>query len=279
VLKPFADRTTFTEARLSKDELQQLVDEAAKTGALDEHTTELTSRALQFDTLTGADIMVPRNRIVALPRDAPRDAIQRCLLEERHSRIPVYEGTLDNIVGYVTATDLLPLAWEGRLFVLADVLRPVKLFIETTPAPQLLQFMQLERQRLAILLDEHGAVAGLVTFEDLVEELVGEFLGENERQAASMVRQPDGALLVRGDTAIRDVSRELEVPLEEPAGITTLSGLCGALSGGVVPQRGARLASLTGAVLEVLDASARAVRRVRVVPPAGARARRPTPAA
>src|SRR6188768_3356243 len=173
VLKPFADRTTFTEARLSKEEIQQIVEEAAKTGALDEHTTELTSRALEFQSLTGADIMVPRNRIVALPKNATLEAIQRCLLEERRSRIPVYEGTLDNVVGYVTAVDLLPLAWERKLFVLADVLRPVKIFIETTPAQQLLLFMQRERERLAILADEHGAVAGLVTFEDLVEELVG----------------------------------------------------------------------------------------------------------
>src|SRR5262249_7054283 len=157
VLKPFADRTNFMEARLSKQELQALVEEAAETGVLDEHTTELASRALEFEGLTGADIMVPRNRIVALPRNAGHDTIQRCLLEERRSRIPVYEGSLDNVIGYVTATDLLPLAWEGRLFVLDDVLRPVKLFTETTPAPQLLQFMKQERQRLAILVDEHGA--------------------------------------------------------------------------------------------------------------------------
>jgi len=267
VLRPFADRTNFVEARLSREELQKLVEEAAESGALDRHTTELTSRALEFETLKGSDIMVPRNRIVALPRNASRQDIQRCLLEERRSRIPVYEGVLDNVIGYVTAKDLLPLAWEGRLFVLDDVLRPVRVFIETTPAAQLLQFMKQERQRLAILVDEHGAVAGLVTFEDLVEELVGEFFGEHDRQADPILREPDGALLVRGDVGIRDVSRELGTPLEEPEGITTIAGLCGALAGGVIPQRGARLAARDGTVLVVLDASPRAVRRVRVIPP------------
>jgi len=267
VLRPFADRTNFVEARLSREELQQLVEEAAESGALDRHTTELTSRALEFETLKGSDIMVPRNRIVALPRNASRQDIQRCLLEERRSRIPVYEGVLDNVIGYVTAKDLLPLAWEGRLFVLDDVLRPVRVFIETTPAAQLLQFMKQERRRLAILVDEHGAVAGLVTFEDLVEELVGEFFGEHDRQADPILREPDGALLVRGDVGIRDVSRELGTPLEEPEGITTIAGLCGALAGGVIPQRGARLAARDGTVLVVLDASPRAVRRVRVIPP------------
>jgi putative hemolysin len=268
VLKPFADRTTFIESRVSKEEIQLIVDEAAKSGALDQHTTELASRALQFEGLTGSDIMVPRNRIVALPRKATQEMIRRCLLEQGHSRVPIYDGNLDNMVGYVTAKDLLPLAWEGTLIVLSDVLRPVKLFIETTPAIQLLQFMQSERQRLAMLIDEHGAIAGLVTFEDLVEELAGEFFSEHDRKAADpMIREPNGTLLVRGEIAIRDVRRELDIEIDEPDGISTIAGLCGVLAGGVVPQRGARLAAQGGVVLVVVDSSPRTVRRVRVIPP------------
>jgi putative hemolysin len=267
VLRPFKDTTTFAESRVSKEEIEQIVTEAAQTGTLDEHTKELTSRALHFEGLTGADIMVPRNRIIGLPRNADQDMIRRVVLEERRSRVPVYDGQFDNIVGYVTAKDLLPLAWEGKLFVLADVIRPVKVFIETTPALHLLEFMQRERQRLAILMDEHGAVAGLVTLEDLIEELAGEFFSEHERYADPIVREVNGALLVRGEVAIRDVSRELGIDLEEPEGITTIAGLCGMLAGGVVPARGARLAALSGAVIEVLDASPRVVRRVRVHPP------------
>jgi putative hemolysin len=265
ILRPFADRTTFTESRFSREELRDLVDEAAKTGELDEKTGELASRALQFEELTAADIMVPRNRIVSLPRDADPPTIRRCLLEERRSRIPVHDKkSLDNIVGYVTAKDILPLAWENRLFVLEDVLRPVRVFPETTPASQLLQFMQRERQRLAVLIDEHGATAGLVTFEDLVEELVGEVMSEHDRGAPPLVREEDGALLARGDVPLREVERELEATLDAPPDINTVSGLCSALAGGVVPQRGARLATRGGPVLEVLEASARAVRRVRI---------------
>jgi len=267
VLRPFKDRTTFTEARMSSDELQQIIEDAAKAGALDEHTTELTSRALDFQNLSGADIMVPRNLIVALSRNATRQDIQRCLLEERRSRMPVYDGTFDNVVGYVTAKDLLPLAWEGQLFVLADVLRPVKLFIETTPAPHLLQFMQEERQRLAMLIDEHGAVAGLLTFEDLVEELVGEVLSEHDKPGEPITREPNGSYLVRGDVPLRELRREADLELEEPDGVTTVAGLCTMLAGGAVPARGARLASRAGAVIEVLEISPRAVRRVRVLPP------------
>lgn len=266
VLKPFADSTTFTESRLSREELQELVDDAVKTGALDQHTSALASRALEFDQLTGSDVMVPRNRMVALPINADSDLIRRCLLEERRSRIPVYEGTVDNVVGYITDKDVLALAWEGRLIVLKDVVRPIRLFLESTPASQLLQFMQSERQRLVLLVDEHGAVAGLVTFEDLVEELVGEVFSEHDRQAPPIVIEPSGALLVRGDVPLRDLGRELGVELQEPDGIRTVAGLCSALAGGVVPQRGARLADKSGVVIEVLEATARAVRRVRVSP-------------
>lgn len=243
-----------------------MVDEAAKTGEMSEQTSELASRALQFEELTGADVMVARNDIVALARDADNAAIRRCLLEERRSRIPVHDGSLDSIIGYVTAKDLLPLAWENKLFVLADVLRPVRVFIETTPASQLLEFMQHERQRLAVLVDEHGATAGLVTFEDLVEELVGEVMSEHDRGGPPIVRDPDGTLIARGEVAIREIERELQIVLEPPVGINTLAGLCSSLAGGVIPQRGARLAANGGLVIEVLDASARAVRRARLRP-------------
>jgi putative hemolysin len=267
VLRPFADRTTFTEARLSKEELQELVEEAAKTGALDEQTTELTSRALQFEELTAADIMVPRNRIVALPRTAGAADVGRCFMEERRSRVPVYEGSLDNVIGYVTAKDLLPVAWEGGLIVIDDILRPLKVFTETTPALQILRFMQQERKPLAMVIDEHGAFVGIVAFEDLVEEVVGEFFSEHDRRPSPIVHEPGGALIVRGDVAIREVNRQLQPALEEPEGVTTIGGLCGTLAGGVVPQRGARLAAAAGVVLEVLDASVRVVRKVRVLPP------------
>jgi putative hemolysin len=266
ILRPFADKTNFMEAQISRQELQDMVDEAAKTGEMSEQTSELTSRALQFEELTGADVMVARNDIVALPRNADTATIRRCLLEERRSRIPVHDGSLDNVVGYVTAKDLLPLAWENKLFVLADVLRPVRVFIETTPASQLLEFMQHERQRLAILVDEHGATAGLVTFEDLVEELVGDIFSEHEEATPLVERQPDGSAIVRGDAPVREVNRELGLELVEAEGATTIAGLCGKLGGGI-PNRNARLAAEDGTVIVVLEASTRAVKRVRIIPP------------
>jgi putative hemolysin len=266
VLRPFRDRTNFLEARISKEEIQQMVEEAAETGALHEHASEIASRALEFDKLLLSEVMIPRNGVDALPLNAKPDQVRRFLLEERRSRIPVYEGAVDNIVGYVSAKDIVALAWEGHLIVLHDLLRPVKLFPETVPAIEVLQYMRREHRRLAIAVDEHGALSGLVTFEDLVEELVGEVFSEHEENQQPMVRDADGSVIVRGDVPVRELNRELGLGLEEPVGVTTIGGLATKLANGI-PNRGARLAANDGIALEVLDATTRLVRQVRIIVP------------
>src|SRR5262249_51125762 len=151
----------------------------------------------------------------ALPMQATTDQVRRFLLEERRSRIPIYDRSLDEIIGYASAKDIVSLAWDGGPVVLADLLRGVKLFPETVPAIEVLRFMRRERQRLAVVLDEHGIVAGMVTMEDLMEELVGDIFSEHEEGAPPLVRQADGSAVVRGDTAIREVNRELGTDLDE----------------------------------------------------------------
>ncbi|HMF43559.1 MAG TPA: hemolysin family protein, partial [Polyangia bacterium] len=257
VLRPFSDRTNFSESRISKEELEQMVDEAAKTGAIHEHASELASRALEFDRLRLSDVMIPRARIDALPMRATTDQIRRFLLEERRSRIPIYDRSLDDIVGYASAKDIVSLAWDGGPVVLADLLRSVKFFPETVPAIEVLRFMRRERQRIAVALDEHGMVSGVVTFEDLMEELVGDIFSEHEEEELPpLTREAGGSAVVRGDTPIREVNRALGIDLDEPPGATSMAGLCEMLAGGI-PNRNARLAAGDGSVLVVLDATSR----------------------
>ena len=262
VLRPFGDRTSFTESRLSPDELQELVEEAGKSGSLDAGASEIASRALEFGRLTAADVMVPRNRVAGLPRGAPSGEIRRILLEEGHSRMPVYEGTLDNVVGYITARDVLSVAWEGDLVVLEDILRPPLFFPTATPAIRVLQELQRRRMRVAFVVDEHGGLAGLVTPEDVVEELVGELAGEHERPEDPIHRQPDGSALVRGDVPIREANRFLDLELPEGEAWSTVAGLTIALAGRI-PAPGTRV-SAGEVAIEVVDATARAVRVVRL---------------
>jgi putative hemolysin len=264
-LRLFGDRTTFTEARLSRDELQELVEEAAKTGSVDPRASEIASSALEFEAVTVAEVMVPRTRVVALRRGANADEVQRVILEEGHSRMPVFDENLDNIVGYVVARDVLALAWQKGLVVLEDILRPAYSVTERTRALDLLREMQRRRVQMAVVADEHGGLAGLVTIEDLVEELVGDIFSEDDVPDELFEREPAGTAVVHGYAPVRKVNRALDLDLPVGADRTTIAGLCMSLAQ-AIPQEGERLTTEDGTVLEVIDASPRRVRRVRIHP-------------
>lgn len=265
VLKLFGDKTNFTETRLSRDELQELVEEAAKTGSVDPRASEIASRALDFEGVTVAEVMVPRNRVVALKRGAPAEEIQRAILEEGHSRMPVYEGTIDNIVGYVVARDVLALAWEQGLVQFADILRPPYVVGERTRALDLLREMQRRRVQMAVVTDEHAGLAGLVTIEDLIEELVGDIFSEDDEPEKLVEREASGTAIAQGWAPVRKVNRALDLDLPVGADRTTIAGLCMSLAHSI-PQAGERLTTEDGTILEVIEASPRRVRRVRIHP-------------
>jgi putative hemolysin len=267
VLKPFGDQTTFTEARHSAEELQQLVEEATRAGTVDSHAGGIASRALDLPSLTAAEVMVPRQEVISLRRHAPAETVRRVLLEHTHTRMPVLEGAEDQVVGYVNVKDLLAVAWEQQLIVLEDVMRPAQFVPATATAVAVLKQMQAEHNPFAIVVDEHGAMLGIVTLEDLLEELVGEIFDEHVGRVPQKVRRhADGSAIVAGAAPIREVNRDLSLELPESGDFNTVAGLCLALAKRI-PQPGESFALPDGTRLEVVDASPRRVRSVRVVPP------------
>jgi putative hemolysin len=263
ILRPFGDRTTFTEVRHSTEELQQIVEEAASAGSLDERSGEIAARALDFGDLAAADVMVPRNRMATVRGDASLVEIRRALIDAGHSRLPVYEGTRDNVIGYVTMRDLLAAEDRGEQDP-RTIFRPAFFVPEAARAVEVFQELQRRHMRIAIVVDEHGGVAGLVTLEDLIEELVGELFSEDDVHEESIRRQTDGSAIVRGDVTIRDVNRELDLELDEEQG-TTLAGLLISMAGRI-PPKGTQLVADDGTTFEVLEASPRLVRTIRIVP-------------
>ncbi len=263
VLRLFGDRTSFTEGRLSAEELQQLVEEATKQGTVDPRAGEIASRAFEMGDLTLGELMVPREHIIALRRHASAEEIRQVMLEHGHSRMPVYEGAVDNIVGYVIVKDLLGVAWEGNLIVLEDVMRPPFFLVESMRAMDALKELQKRRMQLAVVVDERGGVAGLVTVEDLLEELVGDILSESETPEELVTREGPTTALVQASAPLRDVNRELGLELDEDQDYSTVAGLCIALAGGAIPEPGTRLETEGGLILEVLESSPRRVRTVR----------------
>jgi putative hemolysin len=258
------ERTRSSEAPLSPDELTTLVEEAASTGTLDPRAGEIATRALGFAELTAASVMIPRGRVVGVPLRATTDELRDIVLEKGHSRMPVYDASIDDVVGYVSVKDVIALAWEGRLFVLEDLVRPAYFVPERMRTLDLLQQMRQRRTQLAIVVDEQGGVSGIVTLEDLVEELVGEIVSERDEEVAVSIRPgPDGSVDVAGETPVREVSRALGLELSESRDFSTIGGLCMALAGRM-PRRGDRLVASDGTALVVLEATDRRVVSVRV---------------
>ncbi|HEY6078583.1 MAG TPA: hemolysin family protein [Polyangiaceae bacterium] len=253
------------DTRLSPAELRGLVDDATESGTLDERAGEIASRALEFARLTVSQVMIARTRIVGIEQEADLETLRQLVLEHSYSRMPVFKTSMDEICGYVLYKDLLPLAWEGRLLVLRDLVRPPYFVGKTMPAAELLHEMRERHQQLAVVVDEHGGTAGIVTLDDLLDELTGEVLSEIQAtRPRSIHPQPDGTVLVRGDVPLHQVNRELELALSG-GGQTTLGGLSSFLAGGV-PGIGTVLESSDGTKLLVERASTRHVELVRITP-------------
>ncbi len=263
VLRVIGDHTSFVEGRISREELSAIVDDATERAGVDPEAGEIASRALDLSELTAQDVMVHRRLVVALPEDSTVEQLRKALLDDGHRRVPIYGQNIDDVKGYVSWRDVLERLWSGAPIDVASILRPCWFVPDSTSAMDLLREMQKRRAHMAIVVDEHGGTAGIVTLEDLLEELVGEIESEHDTVGDWFVREPSGAFVVQGTAPIRDVNRALDIDLEEPDDVTTLSGLCVRLAGGRLPKPGDVLAA--GAVtLEAVEVSTRRVRSVRI---------------
>lgn len=267
VLRLFGDRTDFLETKVSLEEVRRMVDDASEKGSLDPEVGILAGRALDFSELSAHDVMVHRRFVQAIPIDADEQAIRGIFLESGHRRYPIYDGAIDNFVGYVSSRDVVQSLWNGEPANARDLLRDALLVPETIPAADLLARMQAERQHLVVVVDEHGGFSGIVTLEDLLEELVGEIESEHGTLPIPFERRDDRSTVVRGELPLRELDRELGTSLAKAADARTVGGLVVQLAGDRVPCTGEAFVSPDGTRLEIVDASPRRVRRVAIGPP------------
>jgi putative hemolysin len=263
ILKPLGDQTTFTEARYSREEIQQLVEDAMKSGSLHPRAGEIASRALDFHDLQVSEVMVPRQEVVMLPQDATTETVHKMLADRPHTRMPVYGRHQDDIVGYVHIKDLATRTWQHGTLHLPELMRPPYFVPDSKPAVDLLREMQERRTPLAVVVDEQGGMAGIVTVEDLIEELVGEIFSEHARDSVEVKREPSGTTVVPGTMTIRELNRTLGLDLPDDERWNTIAGLCIGTAGHI-PLAGEKLTLENGVQVEVVDASPRRVRSVRI---------------
>jgi len=206
--------------------------------------------------------MVPRTDVVALDVGTPVAELLTLLAERGHSRLPVYQGTLEHVVGVLHVRDLVPLLQHPELIVLRDLLRPACFVPWSKPVEALLREMQKRHLHMAIVVDEYGGVMGLCTLEDVLEEIVGEIGDEFEEDEGRAVEShPDGTYSVRGDASVAEFNRASGAGLPEDQGFETMGGFVNGLAG-AIPAAGDRF-FWRGWVFTIGEATPRRVTRVR----------------
>jgi CBS domain containing-hemolysin-like protein len=217
--------------------------------------------------LTARDVMVPRADIIAVRHDVSlKDLVER-MAREAHSRLPIYRETLDDVIGIVHIKDVLPFWGSNREFRLADVLRKVLFVAPSMRVLDLLLEMRRTRIHMALVVDEYGGVDGVVTIEDLVEEIVGEIEDEHDvEEGPRLVRQPDGTLFADARMTIAEFETELGPLIAADAHGDDINTLGGAVvaQAGRVPGRGEVITHPAGFEFEVLEADPRRLKRLKV---------------
>jgi CBS domain containing-hemolysin-like protein len=246
------------------DDIQALIDVGAEEGILEEEEGELIHSIIEFGDTRVNEVMTPRTEIVAIPITATIAEARDRIIESKYSRLPVYRNQIDNVEGIIYMRDLLQCWPEGRENEgISSFLRHVYFVPETKQVAELLEEMQKAHVQLAMVIDEYGGVAGLVTVEDILEEIVGEIEDEDtaQEEIIEIVESDDGYYDVLGSTEIGKIERLFDMEIEDDD-FTTIAGLVISESG-YVPRAGERL-NLRGLDVEVLEADDRRINRLRL---------------
>ena len=257
----------------ARDTLEELIEEREEAEVpIDEDERRLLANILDLRDRDVRDVMVPRADIVGVEIGTGLDGLIELMIREGHSRIPVYRETLDDACGMVHIKDVLP--WYGRHedFDLGKIVRPVLFVSPFMRVPDLLLEMRVKRCHMALVVDEFGGIDGLLTIEDLVEEIVGEIEDEHDHHdEPDLFERPDGTMMAEARVSIEDLEEKagIFVTEEEREEIDTIGGLVFALAGRV-PIRGELIGHPSGFEFEVLDADPRRIKRLRVRRPKAA---------
>jgi CBS domain containing-hemolysin-like protein len=237
------------------------IDTAAEEGLIEGEERRLLQSIVDFGDTLVREVMTPRPDIVAIQVGATIGELRALFREQEYSRFPVYRESLDNIAGFVFVKDLVALDAREDSRPITELLRPVVVVPETKRVPELLKQFQRQQTQIAIVVDEYGGTAGLVTIEDLLEEIVGEIRDEYDVESEPIVDEGNGRFVFSGKVDIDEITERLKVQIERE-GFETVGGYL--LSHiGRVPTVGERF-EIDGLTVEILDAERRRVKKVRI---------------
>jgi putative hemolysin len=250
---------------VTETEVELIVNEGELNGSLGHDQSEMIRNVLDFGDATAGELMIPRPQVTAFDISTPIDGLLRLIVESEHSRYPIYKESIDNVVGVLHAKDLLRHASQGKpndVRVEALLRQPVVFVPESQLATSVLKDMRARRHHMAVVIDEFGGFSGIITLEDLLEEIVGDIRDEHDVEEAPIVDVGEGRMLVDASVSMGDLSRYLGADLPEDGDYHTLAGFIVAELGRV-PEPGATLRAF-GLDFTVREADERRVSKVEI---------------
>ncbi len=247
----------------SEEELRQLVDISRESGHLRAEERRLIHRVFEFSDTLVREAMVPRTEMAAISIDCSLEDIRDAFQKHGYSRLPVYDGKLDNVAGFIHSKDLMPFLLKPEAFRLEYVLQPPMYIVDTARLEAVLRQMQKAKSHFGFVVDEHGGIEGIITLEDLLEEIVGDISDEHDEEVNEQITKVDDlTFLLDGALAVRDLNKRLKAALPESESYITIGGFL-MTEAGHVPQPG-EMIEHDGLKFHVEKVERRRVLRVRL---------------
>ena len=225
----------------SEEELRLILTESEEGGAIKPSENELIQNVFDFDDRIVKQVMVPQNRVIAIDVELGRNEVTKRVIEEGFSRLPIYLGDIDNIIGIVHSKDLLKAIIDNKFRTLKEIMRPVHFVPESMKINELLRDFQKHHYQMAIVTNEFGSTAGLVTMEDIIEELVGEIQDEHDEEKPNVEKISDTEFIVNAQATIKEVNEILPIALPENTQYETVSGYINFIFGRIPPINDKRI--------------------------------------
>jgi CBS domain containing-hemolysin-like protein len=257
--------STYTES-----EIRQLIDKSRESGHLRAEERRLIHRVFEFSDTLVREAMVPRTEMAAISNECSLEQITKAFEQHRYSRLPVYRDSLDDVIGFIHSKDVMPYLLHPESFRLEDALQPPLYVVDTGRLEDVLRQMQKAKVHFGFVVDEHGGLEGIITLEDLLEEIVGEISDEHDEEVNEQITPLDERKYqIAGGLAVRDLNRRLKLSVPESEAYTTIGGFLMSAAGHVL--RVGETVRYNGLLFEIDRVERRRVMRVRLELPAESR--------
>ncbi len=234
ILLPFKEKINFSDGRPSEDEILDIISDGVKSGTIDEADQEIIENIFEFNDLKADEVMIPRTEMIAINLNDEEEKNIASIVKTGHTLVPVFENSLDNIIGILHTKDVMKSIIEKQKFSLKNLLRPAYFVPETKLISEILKVMQKQGERIAIVTDEYGGTEGVITMEDILEEIVGEIKDKTKSEVLDYSISPEGKFYVLGSMVIDDFNETFNIELEESDEYNTVAGFVASQTGKIL---------------------------------------------